>query len=230
MKKLLLIFIMLFIVTGCNNNVIYEFEKDSIKSTIELKFNQEEFKTYYKSTGGHADEEFKDTESVNDFINKLQQGTDLIAIVEDNKVEYYENTKKEQKDKEYLYEYQYNYTYDNFEKNYYLNDCFEHFITTEDNDYVHYKLSGDFTCENMDSFILKVKAKDKNIVSNADETKDDYHIWDIEKENNDITFSISKAEKTKTSVFSTVHIIGLVLLAILGIIGLVLYKLINKDK
>ena len=56
------------------------------------------------------------------------------------------------------------------------------------------------------------------------EIKKDKHIWNIKKENNDITFSISKSEKTKTSVFSTIHIIGLVLLAVLGIIGLILYR------
>ena len=230
MKKLLLIFIILFVVTGCTNNIIYEFEEDYIKSTIELGFSTEEFEEYNNLTGGHANEEFQNESTLEDFINKTYESSGVIATVEDNEVEYYESTEKEKKDNQYYYEYKYNYTYDNFEKNYYLNECFQHFIVTDDEKYIHYNISGDFTCENMDSFTLKVKAQDKEIVSNADNKNDGFHIWKIENENNDIVFSISKAKKEETSIFGTVHIIGLVLLIILGVLGFLIYKFTNKSK
>ena len=230
MKKLLVLIGLLIIITGCSANVTYEFNEESIDSTIEFIFNQEEFKKYGNENTVHEEGRFDTEADTEKFIKDKYEETTLIAYQENGKFKYYTPTKYEKLDNQYRYLYKHSFNYDNFQNNYYLKDCFEHFLTIEDDNYYHYTIKGDYSCGNENDLKLNIIAKNKDVLSNADEVKDDKHIWNIKKENNDITFSLSKSEKAKSSALSTIHIIGLVLLAILGIIGVVLYKLINKDK
>ena len=229
MKKVFILIALLLIITGCSASVTYEFNEKNIDSKIEFIFNQEEFKKYINENSVHEEGRFDTPAQTEQFISDKYQNTTLIAIQEEGKFKYYNQSKYEKVDNQYRYLYNYSFDYKTFENNYYLNDCFSHFIVVEDDKYYHYSISGDYSCGYENNIKLNIKAKDKEIISNADTKKGDTHIWIILKENNDISFSISKAQKEKTSIINTTYIIGFVLITILGIFGFVLYKLINKD-
>lgn len=230
MKKVLFLLVLIILITGCSANVTYEFNDEGIDSTIEFLFNQEEFKKYVNENSVHEEGRFNTSSETEQFIRDKYQEITLIAYEENDQFKYYNQKNLEKENNKYKYTYNYSFSYDNFEKNYYLKDCFDHFIVVEDDDYYHYSIKGIYSCDNEKYLKLNIIAKDKDILSNADTKKDDQHIWNIKKENNDISFSISKGQKEKNTVINSFHIIGFILITILGIFGFVLYKLINKSK
>lgn len=230
MKKFILLITLLFIITGCSNSIVYEFKEDEINSNIEISFTKEEFENYMKENSEHQEENSEIEESLEELIEQSYEELSFIAIEEDDKTSYYEPIESKQKNDEYIYKYGYNFNYDNFSDNYYLNNCFEYYNTTEDDDYYHYKLSGLFTCDTSNSFKLEIVAKDKYIISNADKKDNNSHIWNIKEDDNDITFSISKASKKEKNKISIIYILGFILILILIILACTLYKFTNKDR
>lgn len=230
MKKIILLIALIFIVTGCTNTITYEFTNKGITSTIEMEFTKQEFEDYYSSTGGHSNQHFNAEESIDDLIEKGHTDLGVMALEKNSNFEYYNSIEYKKENGVYKYIYDYDFTYDNFKDNYYLNDCFEFFSTSEDDNYYHYRISGNFTCDNLDSFEIKVKADNRTINSNSEEIEDDIHTWNIEKEDNEITFSIAKeVGVSKSKTFSTIQIIGLFLLIILVVLSFVFYKFTKRN-
>ena len=77
---------------------------------------------------------------------------------------------------------------------------------------------------------LIIKSDSKTINSNSSNIKDGKHIWEIKKEDNKISFSISKENKIEEKqLLSKTHIIGLVLIIILVGLAFVFYKLTKRN-
>ena len=228
MKKIIILLALIFLITGCSNTITYEFNDESIASNIILNFNLEEFKSFYSESGGHIASEVTTKEEYDDIIYDRYNSTGVIALLKDNVVTYYDSVNYKSDDNNYTFEYSYDYTYENFQDNYYINDCFEFYSYTEDDDYYHYKISGNYTCE-LKSLELRVKSKNKNISSNAQKIEENTHIWNIEETDNEISFSISKVDISETTSYSKVRIIGMILLIILVLLSFVFYKMVRRN-
>lgn len=227
MKKILTLFLLLFLITGCSNVVTYEFSNETITSNVSINFNRNEFKTFYNDTGGHSATEVESESEYDNIIYNRYQSTGVIALLKDSDIAYYDSIDYQANNGEYTFKYRYEYTYENFQDSYYINDCFDFFTVYEDDNYYHYKISGDYTCE-LTSLKLEIQSEKKTISSNADEIKENVHIWNIKEKDNDISFLISKADYVENNSFSTIKIIGLTLVIILVIFSLIFYKAVKK--
>lgn len=230
MKKMITLFLLLFIITGCSSSVTYDFGEKDIKSNIDIEFHQEEFKDYINSNMVHTEESLKTEDTTEEFIISKYNETSIIALKKDDKYEYYEGNKYEKNGDKYKYSYKYDFDYENFIDNHYLNECFDFYFVSEDDNFYHYNISGKFTCGNDEKMQLIVKSDSKTINSNSSNVKDEKHVWDIKTEDNKISFSISKENKIEEKqIVTTTHIIGLVLIVILIGLAFVFHKLTKKN-
>lgn len=232
MKKIFILLILLFLVTGCSNNIIFDFTEENIKSNIEINFNQEEFKTYINKNTVHTEERFSTKESTEEFIIEKYNEASPIALKIGDKYEYFQNEKYEILDDQYKYSFKYDYNYDNFKDNSLMKDCFEYFFIEEDDNFYHYNIKGSYTCSEAKNIKLIVKSETKNIRSNSTEIKDNQHSWNIEEDNNNIIFTVSKdnqEEKSKSKGIGTMQIVGIILIIILAGLSVLFAKLTKKN-
>lgn len=227
MKKILFSILAIFIITGCSNNVVYEFKDNEIYSTVEIEFNEAEFEDNYNKYSGEGDI-FVNSDSTIKMIESFYNSFSVVAFQDySSKMVYYTPVSLIQEDNKFIYNYDFKFNYDNFKENYYFKECFEYFTSYEDGEYYYYKLSGNLTCANMKNFKIKVKSNNRMINSNSDNIKDGVHIWNVENDGNDIFFAVSKEVgkiNDNKNVVSTISIIGFVILVIFTVLSIVIYK------
>lgn len=232
MKKIFILFILLFFVTGCSGKVIFDFTEENIKSNVEIVFNQEEFKNYINEGSVHSEGRFDTKESTEEFIVEKYKELSFIALKIGDKYEYFQNEKYEILDNQYKYSFKYDYNYDNFKDNSLMKDCFEYFFVEEDENFYHYNIKGSYTCSEAKNIKLIVKSENKNIRSNSTNIKDDQHSWNIEEDNNNIVFTVSKENKeenNKSRGIGTMQIVGIILIIILAGLSVLFAKLTKKN-
>lgn len=226
MKKILFILIGIFFLTGCSNTFTYEFKENTITSSIELEFNDNEYLNYQEKFG----EEYSDevTSNIKSLIEGTYKNASAIAYSKDEKYFYYNATNYERNSNDNKFTYYYDFNYENFKLNYYLNDCFEHFTSTEDKNFYYYQISGAYTCKNENEFIFQIKENNRLAKSNSINIQNNIHAWKIRKNENDIYFVISKNE-LKENKISKFTLIAFMIITLLTISTFLLYNKLNRD-
>ncbi len=202
MKKGLILILICFILAGCTNKLTIDFN-DKIDTKIEFSFTEVEYN---------------------------QSGMDIEAIInearpiKDSYDEIYKEVSYSDQNGNYKGEYSYTYTYDNFKENDILKRCFEYAAVEEDDKTIFIYLKGKSECA---PFTLNVKADNRMMSNNADEKSNNEYIWNVQKENNDIHFNISK-EILKNNIFTLQNIL-FVLVGIGIVIGIIYLKKKQKN-
>lgn len=211
MKKVFIIILFCFILTGCNNKYSIDFN-DKIDTTIDFSFSSSEYKNQMNSTSKDIDPDVKA------MISEMRPLTDSYD-------ELFEEVKLN--DSNYSYEgtYKYTYTYSNFVKNAMIERCFEYPVIEDDDKKIYVYLSGNSDCA---PFELNVKADSRMLTNNAEIKKDGQYIWNVKKENNDIRFYISK-EPVNNSIISTKNIIYIIL-GVITTVSIIIYSKKIKGK
>lgn len=227
MKKILFILISLVFLTGCSNTFTYEFKENTISSTIELEFNDNEYTNYQKTFGIEYNKET--TPNMHKLIDDTYKSASAIAYKDENgKYFYYNPINYERNSNNNKYTYSYDFNYETIKSNYYLNDCFDYFTATEDDKYYYYHINGAYTCGNENNLTFNIKANNRLADSNAVNRNKDVHSWDIRKNENDIYFIISKNELNNSKI-SKITTISFIIIALLAIGATILYKKVQKE-
>jgi len=210
MKKILLIFCIMFLLTGCSNSVNFDF-KDNIDMKINLSFTLNEYKAYSNRNSNP----FSDDEEARSSIEAIRNDSE--AFINGNNVLLNEKSFINNGNN-YLAVYEYTYSYSTFSKNSILNSCFDFFGVEEDNDNVYVSLSGNSVCA---PFKLSIKADNRMINNNSNNIQNNEYIWNIKEKDNNVYFAISKTpmnDMTINSLYIVYFILGLVIAFIAYII------------
>lgn len=217
MKKLILIFLVLFCLTGCANSVEFDFNED-IKAKVSLSFTLDEYKARLDEPNLKEEEVRSRIESIIEFRNAF---TDPYSDL-------FEEKSFATNGKNYKGVYEYTYTYSNFNDNSVLNNCFENFGVQEDEEKLYIFAEGKSKCA---PFELIVKAEDRMVSSNENSKDGNNYIWNIKELNNDVYMVISKAALSKpiivsekSSFFGVVDLVCLIIAVIIGVVVFVLNK------
>lgn len=220
MKKIVIIFLMLFCLTGCANSVEFDFDKD-IKTKVSLSFTLDDYKAHIDEKNISDAEARSRIEALIDFRNAF---TDPYSDL-------FEEKSFMNNGRNYKGVYEYTYTYSNFNDNSVLNNCFEYFGVEEEDDSLYIFASGESKCA---PFKLIVKADDRMLSSNEDDKKENEYIWNVKELNNDIYMVISKTTisetKAKPNFFNVMDIICIVIALIIGAVAFILNKKFKESE
>ena len=200
MKKIIILFSIILILSGCNNSLTINFN-DKINTKIELHIPIKDDNTQ----------------------DKIQAILSEARPLKNSYDEMFKETKLSTSNVIYEAEYEYDYTYSNFKDNKVLSSCFEYSSIQDLDDKLYINLSGNSNCS---TFKLTIKADKRMLENNAQEKTNDEYIWNINEENNDVEFYISK-DKTNNSL-STWNIISIILAIILGLLLFIFKNKIKK--
>lgn len=215
--KIVVVFVVLLLLTGCTINYDLTINENSIDEKISGSVNKSEYQLNDEDT------------SPNLFYTLINSDVPALVVGDD----LYKKDISELEDK---LNYNYSYTYNNnFDKSRIINSCFENRIISETDKYYHIKLSGKFYCLYSDKININVTSNYEVIDNNADKINGNKYVWTIDNSNDvDILLTISKEEKyeepVKAKMFSTFQIVGLIVFALLTIITYILYKRKNSGK
>ncbi len=224
MKKYIIIILLLILLTGCTNEINYNFNDKNIESTITSEFTLDEFKNYYINTNPEFTEDYSKNE-LKELLIEYKNNLLIPAYNDDVNTRYTESSFEE--GDEYLIKYNYSFNYSNFETNYYFKNCFETFSYYEDDVNYYYQLTGKALCNYEDT--LFTVTSDKIVSdSNEDTLNNGKYTWILKEEDNNIKFAISKSDFSITKLFNTIYIIVGVVLFTLIIITMVLFKLYKE--
>ena len=215
--KIVVVFVVLLLLTGCTINYDLTINENSIDEKISGSVNKSEYQLNDEDT------------SPNLFYTLINSDVPALVVGDD----LYKKYISELEDK---LNYNYSYTYNNnFDKSRIINSCFENHIISETDKYYYIELSGKFYCLYSDKININVTSNYEVIDNNADKINGNKYVWTIDNSNDvDILLTISKEEKyeepVKAKMFSTFQIVGLIVFALLTIITYILYKRKNSGK
>lgn len=213
MKKILLLIICLFCLTGCTLNYEINFGYTMIEEHINATMDGN---IYEIASSIDGDGFYLEKEIVEGNIPSIKGFKDFYT----RKIKVKNNTSVV--DLDYIYK------YDEYENSYLLTRCFEKTYVKNTDDYLYVSLGGNFKCFKEDDIQIKVSSMYDVVKHNANKVEDNYYIWDIKlaDDENKVEFYISKEitekENNKVSGWKIVIII------LFGIIGLFIF--INKRK
>lgn len=213
MKKILLLIICLFCLTGCTLNYEINFGYTMIEEHINATMDGN---IYEIASSIDGDGFYLEKEIVEGNIPSIKGFKDFYT----RKIKVKNNSSVV--DLDYIYK------YDEYENSYLLTRCFEKTYVKNTDDYLYVSLGGNFKCFKEDDIQIKVSSMYDVVKHNANKVEDNYYIWDIKlaDDENKVEFYISKEitekENNKVSGWKIVIII------LFGIIGLFIY--INKRK
>lgn len=213
MKKILLLIICLFCLTGCTLNYEINFGYTMIEEHINATMDGN---IYEIASSIDGDGFYLEKEIVEGNIPSIKGFKDFYT----RKIKVKNNSSVV--DLDYIYK------YDEYENSYLLTRCFEKTYVKNTDDYLYVSLGGNFKCFKEDDIQIKVSSMYDVVKHNANKVEDNYYIWDIKlaDEENKVEFYISKEitekENNKVSGWKIVIII------LFGIIGLFIF--INKRK
>lgn len=179
MKKILLLLITTFLLTGCQSTYEIKFTKDKIEDTINIYTDNNVVKN-------------ATTEQTKEFQTELG-----------NWERGYEYYKRElyATDKRTGYKYTYNFNYQEYDAMSQLRKCYEDFKFSYENNKIKLTTSDKFLCKNyyqdIDNMLITITSEYKIINSNADTQNNNTHTWTITKDNykkTPIEFEIDKTQ------------------------------------
>lgn len=207
MKKLLILLLFVFVLTGCNNSLKLDFN-DNVDATIELSFNKDDY--------------IKNVSSIGNETNFKYAIEDIIVESRPIKNNYDEMFKGNINitNSECEGEYKYTYTYETFKNNAIFDRCFEYSDIIEENDKYIIYLKGKSSCG---EFEFRVKADNRMLNNNSNKSKNGEYIWKVSNDKNDIQFDISK-DVIKNTGISLGNIISIIITIGLGGLAFFIYK------
>lgn len=166
MKKIILLIILCFLLTGCTINYNLKIEDDYFIETIKGNVLTEEIK------------ENKEKPDENLFYNLLS--TNQPAVTTNNNLIYNKTISQNKDSIDYIYSFKYDeYTFNNSRL---LNECFEHFSFVQKDNMYTLLASGDFYCSYTDEIKINIKTDYPVIINNANEVKDNTYTWIIKND------------------------------------------------
>ena len=211
MKKLILLLIMTFLITGCSCNYTLKID-DKVSEEIEVV----------------VPNSISDTKK-NQVDNILK---DLNPIIDDYDHKYKYNVNKKVEGNSTIYNL--DTEYDNYKDSTLLAQCFEHAVFEENDDYIIINASGKFGCL-YDNDEIKINIKTDKYVSsnNANLVNKNTYTWKIDRSNRDdvsikatIMKNMADKEVEPKVIFKNVFKAIMVFLLICG--GIYLYLQIEK--
>ena len=213
MKKILILVLFIFVLTGCSNSITIDFN-DKIDTVIDLSFDKSDFEKNVRKLENSESLEY----AVEDILIEARP-------IVDNYDEMFEKEYFKVNSDKLEAKYKYTYTYDNFVNNDLFNKCFDYPVVEDLGDRLAVYLSGTSKCG---AFTLNVTANKRLINSNSDSVENGKYIWNIRENNNDIKFTISKSIiKNKVNVL---EILLYVILAVVAVVGVILFSKHLKKK
>lgn len=185
MKRVLLFFVLLVMVSGCSINYNIKIEDGSIRDSLELNISNSEYRNYASSVkdepiDSDMFEYFKDIQ-----VPNFKQIPD----------EFHKKDVTRLSDGAYI-KYSYDgYTYNNFNSSYLLNNCFEKYSVVNKDDYYYINAGGKFLCY-YDTTYINIKT-DKAVLYTTADYKNGSYVYEINKFNYDdvnFVFQIDKSE------------------------------------
>lgn len=163
MKKIILLSILCFLLTGCTINYNLKIEDGYFIETIKGNVLTEEIKK-------------DNTTSDENLFYKLLSSKQPALTTTDNLI--YNKTISQNKDSiDYTYSFKYDeYTFNNSRL---LNECFEHFSFIQKDNMYTLLAKGDFYCSYTDEIKINIKTDYPVIINNADEIKNNTYTWNI---------------------------------------------------
>lgn len=216
MKKGILLWLLIFLLTGCTVNYDLKIESNKIEENISGSISKDLY-------------EIKETDTdVNIFYSIIN--FDQYPLLKGNDV-YHKTIVNTEDGVDYNFKYKYN---NNFDQSRLLNTCFENVVFKESDQYYYVKLSGDFYCLYSDQIVINVNTKYVVFDHNADKVKNNTYTWIIDDNSTEINATISKEiindlddVKNKPNYF---RIVSFVVLIVLSLITYLLYKKKNSNK
>ena len=217
MKKILLLIILCFLLTGCTVNYNLEIEDNSFKETISGNVLNSEIK---------IDDEQTDVNTFNYLINEEQS-----PFIGENNQLYNKATNKNNNGIDYNYSFTYNEL--NITDSRILNTCFEDF-KFEEKDNIYYLMTfGKFYCNYAPETNINISTEYEVIINNANKKKNNTYTWTINEENKDnfeLYMTINKEKQNKNTIieWNNFKTIGLIILLTLS--GICIYLLKRKEQ
>lgn len=214
MKKILLLILLVFLVTGCTSSYEIVFD-DTIDEKITINYDGDIYKVV-EEFEFDGDSFYFESELVKSRIPSLIEFKD-----------YYKKN-IEVKNNKSIITLNYKYSYENFENSYLISECFEKSNFINNDEYYYVSLGGSFYCYGVDHFTLKMKTDYKVLRSNADREENGYYIWDIETDNKDdevelqLSKTVKKEENEKEFKVSFELVFGIVLIFV--VIGFFIFR------
>lgn len=224
MKKNIILLLIVLFITGCSSSIEYNFEKDIIKSNIEINFNNQEYLDKIKTITNEYNNTLNENNVYEDILNNVNNTLPTAYEDDDKTLFYYNKTSFENKNNEYNLKYDFNFNYETFKKNYYLNNCFDFYAMNEDESFYHINIKGNFTCNNYDNLKIKVKSSKEIYNASSAVKKNGYYIWNIKEQDNDIYFAISKTNENKPLIQTYKITFGIIIFVLILIIALIYKK------
>ena len=225
MKKILILFFTLILLSGCSIDYTLEFKDFSIDETLEYTVSENEYNNYNNSLN----------ETINKNIYEFFEYQPILAFNDNYQLQH--NVEKNSIANGLYLKYTYDYNYNNFNKSYILQECFNNYSILNEDEYYYVSVKGKMDCYYND-INIKIKSTKKVMYNNANKYKDGYLIWNINSNNKDdvdIVFQISKTEandgkeserfkKSKTNVSTYLLTIIVLIVIILTIVFYISYR------
>lgn len=216
MKKVILLIICMFFLTGCTMNYEINFGRTIINENISAEIDGN---IYEIASSIDGDGFYLEKELVEGKIPALKEYKD-----------YYSKNIEVKKNVSYV-DLNYKYTYDNYKDSYILGRCFEKSYVQNTDEYLYVSLGGNFKCFKEDDVSIKVSTIYDVVKHNADTVKNGDYIWDIKlsEDDNNIELYISKEiPKKEEKGFSSIKLFIFVAIVVLGIVIITIKKKINN--
>lgn len=220
MKKYISILLILLLCTGCEVNYNLDIKNSNINENIEFTVTESDYNTYNSAQA----------EKLTDTMYETFEKQHILVFTNDYNTKHYVTSKRTGNSLKQNYSYTYDYL--NFGKSYLINNCFEHYVVLNEDDYFYIKAYGGFNCYYGDTNI-NIRTNHKVLHNNASSNKDNVYSWKINNKNRDnvnIIFQISKSEiidnDEATNDFSnniSLYIL-LVVLVVCVVVAIILYK------
>lgn len=212
MKKIILLILLCFTLTGCTINYNLDINDDNFKETI---------------TGSVYNSELtNDDNSINMYSFLIN--TEQNAFYNNDNIFYNKTTNNI--DNKIDFEYNYTFTSNNFNNSRIINECFDNHVFEYKEGIYYLVVSGKFNCYYTNTNI-NITTDYKVISNNATDKKDNTYTWTINEENKDDVYFFITIDKTNNNKISfewnTFKTIGLIIILLLS--GICIY-FIKKEK
>lgn len=223
MKKIIVVILAILFLSGCNIDVNYVFHENTIDSKVTSSFTLQEF--YDNSDYEKIDN--ADDKYIYNLLSKEIETDNLQAFTTTDKYNF-ERKSFTKSGNVYNLEYGYTYGYKNFYDNYILKNCFDKFEFTEDETYYNIHVTGKYKCDG--EITLKFSSDNGIENSNSVDIKNGVHSFYVFDEDNDIKLSIRKEKYNEVTNYSTLRVIGLIIIIICSIVTYIFINKINNSR
>ena len=216
MKKIFILLITAFLLTGCNSTYEININKENINDKITIMTSSKNVQNANKTTTDLFTQKLGEWENGHDFYQR-----EIVTT-----------------DKETGYQYTYSFNYNEYDAMSQIRKCYNDFNLKYDK-YISLSTSSEFLCKNyypqVKTYTIKITSEYEIANSNADSVKDNTHTWHINSnnyKNKPINIQINKDKKYTPKKENTGETIkGIIIILIF--IGLVIFfikfkKGINK--